>query len=229
MEDRKRWNGEDIPTIKQSEIDAWNRGKSDAQRNKLLKSKVSANQAVEIVRMFSGNGDPHHVAMRLNLPVETVRRVLASFEITSIEDAREAVNSGVISELDQALAGQQDQDGATQVIDYEAASERLVEQQEALEEKERTPNEIDQDLATRRDEAQKRNKADRLRQMIADGIDIKSGKTTFRIPMNQVRTFKSMIPRGVSHLRRQFGGTEADIVSEIERLAPEYDKDMLRP
>jgi len=38
-----------------------------------------------------------------------------------------------------------------------------------------------------------------------------------------------MISGGVSHLQRRFGGTAADIVSEIKRLAPHIDTDMLRP
>lgn len=229
MTDKKRLIGEDARPISQGEIDAWNRGRKDAQRNERLKSKVSADLAIRVVRAFAQSGKVQDVSLRLDIPVDAVRRVLNAFEISSIEDARESISSGVIGELDAAVAKQQDEDGAQTLVDYEAASQRLADQQAALAGEERTVEEMDKNMAERRDEAQRRNKADRLRQMIADGIDVKTGKTTFRIPLSQVKAFKAMIPRGVETMRRQFGGTAKDIVSEVKRLVPDFDTDMLRP
>lgn len=229
--DKKRLNHEEAPEIKQGEIDAWNRGKGDAMRDKLLAASrtLTPKRAVALVKMFANLGDIHYVSMKFDVSADEVRRVLNAFDIRSIEDAKTIVREGVIAELDDAEAVSREQDEAQNAVDYVEAQKRLDEQQAALEEPVKTVEEIDQTLAKRRDEAQRMNKEDRLRQLIAEGLDPATGTRSFRIPLADKRRFTQMIPHGVYQLQRTFGGSKADIVSEIKRLAPEYDVDMLRP
>ena len=229
--DRKRLNNEEVPEIKQGEIDAWQRGKDDALKDKLLAAsrKLTPERAVSLVKMFAQLGDIHYLSTRFDVTADEARKVLAAFDIQSIEDARAVVRSGVIAELDQAKTENQEAREVERVAEHAQAEQRLEEQKKELEQVEKTPEEIDATLAERRDEAQRMNKEDRLRQLIAEGLDPATNTRTFRIPMGRVREFKQMIPAGVYQLQRLFGGSKADIVDEIKRLAPEYDVDMLRP
>lgn len=229
--DKKRLNNEEVPEIKQGAIDAWARGKGDALRNKLLAAsrKLSPKRAVSLVKMFAQLGDVHYLAMRFDVPADEVRRVLAAFDVRSIEDAKTIVRSGVIAELDDAEAQSQQGRESQETVDHAEASKRLEEQQRVLEAEATVERESDESLTVRRDEAQRKNKEDRLRQLIAEGLDPATNTRKFRIPLARTRDFKKSVTHGVSHLQRQFGGSAADIVSEIKRLAPEIDTDMLRP
>lgn len=230
MNDKKRLNHEVVPEIKQGEIDAWHRGKHDALRNKLLtQTTLSPDRAVALVKMFAQLGDLHYVAMKFDMDANSVREVLRAFDINSIEDAKTMVREGVIAELDNSDAVAREADEAQRAIDHAEAARRLEEQQAAQEAPEQTTEEIDAALAARRSEAQRKNKEDRLRQLLSEGLDPKTNTRKFRIPVSRVGEFKRMIPHGVYQLQRSFGGSAADIVSEIKRLAPEYDVDMLRP
>ena len=228
--DKKRLNHEEVGEIKQGEIDAWNRGQGDAVRNKLLtaSSRLSTKRAVSLVKMYAQLGDIHFLSTKFDVTPEEVRRILGAFEVRSIEDAKAIVNSGIIAELDQAEEEGRIDRANENLADHAEASQRLVEQQEALKQKVKPQEEADALMAQRRDEAQRKNKEDQLRSLIAQGLD-PADKNAFRIPLARVRDFKKMIPHGVSYLKRQFGGSAADIVGEIKRLAPEYQTDMLRP
>ena len=230
MDDKKRLNNEAVPEIKQGEIDAWHRGKHDALRNKLLtQTTLSPDRAVALVKLFAQLGDLHYVAMKFDMDAENVRQVLKAFDIHSIEDAKTMVREGVIAELDDSDATARQTDEAQRAVDHAEAERRLEEQQAAQVEPEKPVEEIDAALAARRADAQRKNKEDRLRQLLADGLDPETNTRKFRIPVSRVGEFKRMIPHGVYQLQRSFGGSAADIVSEIKRLAPEYDVDMLRP
>jgi len=229
--DKKRLNSEDVPQIKQGEIDAWNRGKGDALRDKLLAAskQLSTKRAVALVKAYAELGDIHFLSMKFDIPTDEVRRVLRAFDISSIEDARRVVQSGIIAELDEAQAVNQEEAAAKAVVDAAEAADRLEEHKQTLQEPLKSTEEIDKTLAERRTEAQRKNKEDRLRQLIAEGLDPATQKRAFRVPLQRVREFRQMIPHGVFQLQRSFGGSKADIVHEIQRLAPEYDVDMLRP
>ena len=229
--DKKRLNNEEAPQIKQGEIDAWARGKGDALRNKLLAAsrKLSTKRAISLVKMFAQLGDIHYLAMRFDVSADEIRKILGAFEIRSIEDAKTVVRSGIIAELDDAEAENQEERATQSVEDHTEAAKRLEEQQAALEAETATTQETDEALAARRDDAQRKNKEDRLRQLISEGLDSATNKRKFKIPLSRVREFRKGVYNGVSHLQREFGGSAADIVSEIERLAPEVDLDMLRP
>lgn len=229
--DKKRLIGEEVPQITKGDIDAWHRGKKDAMKSKLLAAtqKASVKRAVAIVKLFAQFGDPHYLALRLDMSVDEIRRILATFGISSIEDARMSLRNGVIAEYDKAATTSQNIEVTERKVEHEEASKRLEEQQRAQATDEKTDLEKDLELAEHRAEAEKRNKEDQLRQIIADGIDPKTGKTSFRIPLGQVVEFKKLIPYGVSQLQRRFGGTARDVVDEVKRLAPEIDTDMLRP
>jgi hypothetical protein len=227
----KRLNNEDVPPIKQGEIDAWNRGKADALRNKLLTAsqKLSPKRAMALIRMYCDIPDVHFLSTRFDVGTEEVRRILKAFAINSVEDARNVVNSGIIKELDDAAAETREEDEVQRRVDQTQAQARLDEQQEALKPQEPTVEESDLKLAERRAEAQRKNKEDRLRQLVAEGLDPNKTKKGYRVPLARVSEFRKMIPHGVFQLQRSFGGSAKDIVDEIKRLAPEYDSDMLRP
>lgn len=227
--DKKRLNHEQIKPIKQGEIDAWHRGKSDALRNKLLAASqvMTPSQAVMLIKMFAKLGDVHYLAMKLNTTAENVRAVLRAFDVNSIEDAKSIVENGIIAELTAAEVATRETQDIKRSTDYVEAQKRLDEQQAAFQFK--TPEEIDQALAQKRDQAQRANKEDRLRQLIAEGLDPNTKTRKFRIPLARVREFKQMIPHGVFQLQRSFGGSKADIVAEIKRLSPGTDLDVLRP
>jgi len=229
--DKKRLNSEEVPQVKQGEIDAWNRGKGDALRDKLLaaSNQLSTKRAVSLVKAYAELGDIHFLSMKFDIPTDEVRRVLKAFDISSIEDARKIVKSGIIAELDEAQAVNEEQAAAQVVVDQAEASERLEEYEQTLQEPLKSTEEIDQALAQHRTEAQRKNKEDQLRQLIAEGLDPTTEKRAFRVPLQRVREFRQMVPHGVFQLQRSFGGSQADIVHEIKRLAPEYDVDMLRP
>lgn len=229
--DKKRLNNEEARPLKQGEIDAWKRGKGDALRDKLLAAsqQLSPKRAIALIKMYCDIPDVHFLSTRFSVSTDEVRRVLAAFSVHSVEDARAVVSSGVIKELDDAQAENRQQEAVDTRIEHEEAQKRLDVQQEALTPKEKTPEEVDAALTERRTEAQRKNKEDRLRQLISEGLDPKTGRSTYRVPMGRVGEFKRMIPHGVFQLQRAFGGSRADIISEIKRLAPEYDVAMLRP
>ena len=228
--DKKRLIGEEEHTITKGEIDAWNRGKNDAAASKLLAAsrKVSVKQAVKLIKMWAELGDIHYLSTRFDIDVAEIRKVLAAFEVYSIEDAKAAVRNGLIAELDAAEETTRAEAEAERIVEHTDAQERLDVAEEANEVAVKTPDEQDRDLAARRDEAQRKNKEDQLRQLIAEGLDPNTNRSSFRIPMSMIGRFKQMIPAGVSQLQRQFGGSAKDIVSEVRRLAPEIDTDMLR-
>lgn len=231
MEDKKRLIGEEVPEITQGAIDAWNRGKGDAEASKRLEEQraVDNKKAVKIVKMYAELGDIHYCSTKFDLSPAEVRKVLAAFSINSIEDAKEIVRNGIIAELDDAVAANREEQAANATTDQAEAQQRLDEHQATLEPEAKTTEEIDTTLAKRRDEAQRKNKEDHLRLLLSEGIDPKTGTSGFRVPLARISQFKRAIPAGVSHLQREFGGTSADIVGEVKRLAPEYDVAMLRP
>ena len=228
--DKKRLNAEEVPQITQGDIDAWNRGKGDAARDKLLQAsqKLSVNRAIALVRMYAQLGDIHYLSTRFDISPDEARRVLAAFDIDSIEDAKAAVSKGIVAEFDDAVATNRETQVQEQAIKHEAAQERLTKLESTDVTEEKTDLEKDLALAKRRDEAQRKNKEDQIRQLISEGLDPNLNTSAFRIPLSQIAKFKRMIPNGVSTLQRQFGGSAKDIVNEIERLAPEFDRDMLR-
>jgi len=72
MNDKKRLNHEEVPEIKQGEIDAWNRGKGDALRDKLLaaSNKLTTKSAVSLVKMYADIGDAHYLSNRFDVSVK---------------------------------------------------------------------------------------------------------------------------------------------------------------
>ncbi len=229
--DKKRLIGEEVPQITQGDIDAWHRGKEDAAKNKLLvaSQKLSVKQAISLIKMFADLGDPHYLALRFDTDVEEIRRVLAAFDIRSIEDAKTAVRSGIIAEYDAAAAANRDNLVLEQAAEHAEAEQRLVEQTQVGQTVTKSLEEQNADLSVRQDEARRKNKEDQLRQLIAQGLDSQTNASSFRIPLHQISQFKQMIPHGVSSLVRHFGGSPKDIVNEIKRLSPDFDTDMLRP
>ena len=228
--DKKRLNAEEVPVITKGDIAAWNRGKDDAARNKLLRAsqKLSPKRAVALVKMYAELGDIHYLSTRFDVSPDEARRVLAAFDILSIEDAKASVRNGIIAEFDDAVAENRETQAQEYLVEHAAAEERLAKLESTDVVEKKTEEEQDLALAKRRDEAQRKNKEDRLRQLIAEGLDPDLNTSTFRIPLGQIAKFKQMIPHGVAYLQRQFGGSPKDIVDEILRLAPEFDRDMLR-
>lgn len=228
--DKKRLIGEEVPEITQGDIDAWNRGKGDAARNKLLRAtqKLTPKRAIALVKMYAQLGDIHYLSTRFDISADEARRILAAFGIHSIEDAKASVRNGIIAEYDDAVMENKDIQAIDEAAKHAAAAERLAAQDNAKVVEKKTTEEKDIELAKRRDDAQRKNKEDQLRQLIAEGLDSSINTSTFRIPLDQISKFKQMIPHGVSNLQRQFGGSAKDVVDEIRRLAPEIDTDMLR-
>ena len=230
--DEKRLRGEEEHTISQGEIDAWKRGDQDGLRDRLLRAqtKLSPEKAIAFIKLYAQFGDVHALSVRMNIPVDELNRVLKSFSVNSIEDARALVRDGIIADYDRASEEQAITDEAEHRAQHEEAQERLTEIQErAAQENEKTADEIDAILAERREEAQVQNKRDQIRSLVAEGIDPDTGRSDFRIPLQQVGEFKQLIPYGVGQLQRRFGGSKADIVKEVKRLAPSINTDMLRP
>jgi hypothetical protein len=228
--DKKRLIGETEHVITKNEIDAWNRGKGDVLASKLLAASktVSVKQAVALVKMWAELGDIHYLSTRFDIDVGEIRKVLAAFGVHSIEDAKEAVRSGVIAEYDNAAATNREEAELDRTVDQAEGQKRLEAFEEAKKVEVKTEEEKDVDLAERREVAIRKNKEDQIREFIADEMALKSNSSGFRIPLGQVGRFKQMIPYGVSQLQRQFGGSANDILGEIKRLAPSIDVDMLR-
>lgn len=230
--DEKRLRGEEEHTISQGEIDVWKRGNQDGLRNALLKaqSRLSSEQAIAFVKLYAQFGDVHALSIRMNIPVDELNRILDSFSIYSIEDAKALVREGIIADYDRASEEQAIVDEADQRAKHEEAQGRLTKiQEEQARSNEKTADEIDAILAERREEAQIQNKRDQIRSLVAEGINPDTGVSDFRIPLSQVVEFKQLIPYGVGQLQRRFGGTKADIVREVRRLVPSINADMLRP
>jgi len=229
-DDKKRLIGDKKHTITKGEIAGWQRGKQDKFKSKILKAtsgKLSVTKAIALVKSYAKLGDLHHAAMQFNITAAEVRQILTHFGINSIEDARQLVNDGVIAELDQAKMVAEEAAEIQRRLDHKQGQKRLEEhkkQQQIL-----TAAERDQDLAERQKIAQRKNKEDKLRQMIAEGIDVNTQTSDFRIPLHLISEFKAIIPHGISQLQRRFGGTKQDIRNEIQRLSPETEIDILRP
>ena len=232
MNDKKRLNAENAKPIKKGDIDAWNRGKDDAKRNKMLMknlSGVSSSMAVNVVKLFADSGDEQFIRNKLSISVSDIRNILNSFGIKSIEDARKVVKSGLVHELDVASAtNRQEAEVAQRAIENTQSDKLKAHDKEFAKKPALTDEEKDLKLRDARNDAFAKNKAEKIKSLIAEGI--KPVKTNgFQISMKDVSTFKSMIPHGVSQLQRRFGGTPKDIVREIKRLSPTTDTDMLRP
>lgn len=229
--DKKRLIGETEHAITQGEKDAWERGKNDAASSVRLKAltALTPEKAISFVKMYADLGDLHYLTVRFDISMEDAQRTLAAFDINSIEDARRIVKDGIIAEHDEAVAETREAQIVQNVVDHAEAQERLEEQQKALNAAPKTPEEVDATLLARQDEAQLKNKQDQIRQLIAEGIDPNTRTSNFRIPLQRIADFKRMIPHGVSHLQRQFGGSAKCIVDEVKRLSPSTHIDMLRP
>jgi len=226
--DQEKMIGATGHTITQGEIDAWHRGEQDAAKNKLMSAntRLSVNEAIKLIRAFADLGDIHHAATRFDVPAEEVRRILNVFSVNSIEDAKKIVGEGTIADLDKAVKAQQDTDEVTRRADHEAAQAAFESDEKPKEGL--TNDEKDARLAARQADAQKKNKEDQIRALIAEGIDPATNTSGMRIPLALIPEFKSMIPRGIGNLQRRFGGTEKDLINEIKRLSPSTPIDMLR-
>lgn len=231
MVDEKRIRGEEDHVITQAEKDAWQRSSGDALKDKLLQAniQITPERAVALVKLYADSGDLHYVALKLDVTAEQAKRVLQGFNINSIEDARSVVREGVIREFDDATDEEREAKQLADRVEHEEAQVRLAELDESLKPEQKTTEDIDAALAERRDEAQRLNKRDQIRSLISEGIDPRTGESNFRIALSDVSAFKSMIPYGVSQLQRRFGGSQADVVREIKRLAPQFNVDVLRP
>lgn len=226
--DKKRLIGEEEHVITKAEIDAWHRSKNDAAKNKLLavSQKVTVKKAVALIKMWAELGDIHYLSTRFDVDVNEIRKVLAAFKIYSIEDAKKAVRNGIVAEYTDAVEANLEEERATQEVERQEAQVRFDATQQEVPVK--TEEEKDLKLAELRTEAQRKNKEDQLRQLIAEGLDHARNPSNFRIPLSEISRFKQMVPHGVSQLQRRFGGSPKDIVNEVKRLAPEIDVDMLR-
>lgn len=232
MSDEKKLRGETEHIITKAEIAAWKRGEKDAIRSKLLRAQtnVSADKAVKIVKSFAERGDVQYTSLRLDVAIEDVKRVLASFGVRSIEDARAVVREGIVAQFDQAREAEARDARSQQEADDKIAQTKLDEHKLEFDAPATKGAEVvDQTLAARQAEAQRKNKSDAIRQLISQGIDPETNTSNFKVGIQDVPMFKSMIPNGIASLRRRFGGTKQDIIREIKRIAPQYDVAMLRP
>lgn len=231
MNDKKRLNAEGDHKITQGEKDAWKRGKNDAAKNSKLSdiNGIDANKAIQVVRMFAEGGGEQFIRQKLGLSISDIRKALAGFNINSIEDARAVVKRGLIAELDAAKRSDQQIAASEQkAVEAERAT-KLEKHDKTFGPMEKmTDEEKDAILQERREEAFRKNKADKIKSLIAEGIK-KQDPNGFQIRLSDVAAFKSMIPYGVGQLQRRFGGSKKDIVAEIRRLSPSTDVDLLRP
>ncbi len=233
MTDEKKLSGEEDHVITEYEKAAWERGKKDKDRQVALKrhQAFTVDQTVKIVRLFAELGDVHFIATKFDSSVAEINEVLNKFSIHSIEDAIKLVNRGIIGEYETAQREAIEEARTEAQIEHEEVSERLVEHVEELgiDSEPLSEEEKDEQLSALREEAQRKNKQDQLRQMIKDGINPDTGRSDFRVPIQHITEFKQLIYHGVATVQRRFGGTAKDIKSEVQRLIPDMDVDMLRP
>ena len=231
MVDEKKLRGEAEHKITPGEIEAWKRGGMEVLRDRLHRSQIniSPDRAVVLIKLYAQFGDVHALALRLDVTVNQVRQVLSSFGIQSIEDAKTLIREGIIAELDKAQEEQSVLDQAAYREERQDAVKRHEEEEARLKPEQKSPEELDQSLSERQQVAQIKNKRDQIRALVAEGIDPKTGQSDFKVALRDISEFKGLIPFGVSQIQRRFGGTKADIVREIKRLAPNIDTDMLRP
>lgn len=231
MNDKKRLNAEGNHKISKAEKDAWNKGKNDALKNLKMNgiNGISSDKAVQIVKLFADGGNEQFIRQKVGLSISDIRKTLAEFNIKSIEDARAVVKAGLISELDKAVLEDSNLSDAMQKEKEATMADKMKDHEKVFgQQAKKTDEEKDLALAKNRDEAFRKNKADKIRSLIAQGIG-NAKPNAFRINIADVTMFKSMIPYGVSQLQRRFGGSKADIVAEIKRLSPGTDIDVLRP
>jgi hypothetical protein len=230
MIDKKRLNAEGKHTITQGEKDAWQRGKKDALKNTKLAeiNGVTAEKAIKVVRLYAEAMNEQFIMQKTGLTADSVRKVLAKFDITSVEHARAIVHRGIVAKIDEAKLSAQE-DATTKQRDIEAVqADKLKDHKKSFGDKPKlTEQEQDLKLRDKRNEAQEKNKLDKLRDLIEQGI--KSSHTGFQVRLADAGVFRSIIPHGVSALQRRFGGSKKDIIAEVRRLSPETDTDMLRP
>jgi len=231
MNDKKKLNSELPHTIRQGEIDAWNRGKNDAKKNQTLKEEnaVSTDKAVNIVKMFAQSGDANFVSMKLQVAIADVRKVLNRFNIKSIEDARNLVSRGIIADLDAAKEDDRVEAETNAKANVAQQEERFKEHNQSLEKTKLTQEAKDLKLKAAQEEATRKNKTDRIKDIIAKGLESARKPGSFTIDVANIAQFRSMIPHGISQLQRRFGGSKKDILAEVRRLSPETDVAMLRP
>lgn len=230
MNDKKRLNAEGSHQITQGEKDAWKRGSKDAAKNSKLSeiNGVTPDKAIKVVRLYAEGMNEQFIMQKTGLTAENVKKVLAKFNINSIEHARVIVQRGLIAELDQAKVAAQEEATTQQRATEAGQSAKLQDHKKEFGDKPKlTEQEQDTRLRDRRNEVQEKNKLDKLRGLIAKGLE--TSNTGFQIRLADTAAFRSMIPYGVSSLQRRFGGSKKDIVAEIRRLSPETDTDMLRP
>jgi len=231
MDEKKRLNGEQTREISQVEKDAWLRGKNDALKNLKLANLdgISTEKAVQVIRLYADSGNEQFVRQKVSMSIADIRKILTKFNIKSIEDAKSIVKSGVIAQLDAAQEADKLQADQQQNMKATDGADKLKAHNEQFNNQSKLSNdEKDQKLKAAQEEAFRKNKADKVRSLIAEGIQ-SPNDSGFRIPLSDISVFKSMIPYGVGQLQRRFGGSKKDIVSEIKRLSPSTNVDMLRP
>lgn len=233
MKDDKesRLRGESKHNISQHEIDAWTRGKADAFKSTLLKKSLTVPpiNVIKFVKNFSQFGDIHRASTKLGVSLQDANKILSMFNIQSVEDARQVVDYGIIKEYEDAVIKHLESSRAADIMNLGDAEQRLEAHEQKINPQQKDQEEINHILPQRQREAMEKNKKDKIRQLISEGINPNTNRSDFRINVGDVTAFKSMIPHGVSMLQRHFGGTKQDIVAEIKRLAPHYNIDLLRP
>jgi len=226
-----RLRGESIHKITQHEIDAWKRGNQDALKSSLLKKKlqVPVEKVVRFIKMFADFGDIYRAVTKLDISMEEAKKILSAFNINSVEDARHVVNFGIVKEYEDASMKEIETSRANDIFSSANVEERLAEHERQMRPQAKDQEQINEALGKLKQEAIEKNKKDKIRQLISEGVNPQTNRSGFRIGIGDVSAFKSMIPQGVSILQRHFGGTKQDIVAEIKRLAPHYNIDLLRP
>jgi len=218
---------ENKPT--QKAIKAHQRGKNDAKRAKKLaeQRRLTNKQITALVTEYASVGDAFHSATKFGLTVPELRNLLDSFGIQDVTSAREVLNKGLLAEITKNAAAEMEGEVAKLKAEDAERQERL---EEVTKEDSRDMTEAkEKALQDLQAEAARKNKDDaaRLAKLQAAEFEKQLDEDRFTIPDNLVPQFKKTILYGVGAAQRQFGGSRREILSEVRRLIPEIDVDVL--
>lgn len=217
MRKKDDYIGKSDGKITQAEIDNHKRTAKSGQHS-YRQVDETQHQLKKLVQNFAQFGELYRAAMAIGMNPQVARGHLARLGVYTIEDARNMINNGVLSEVAR--------DNLEAMQEAKLASDALREEQEArLQEHEEKISSLKDDTKKiSREDADRRNLSDKIR----NEIHSDNARSSFRVPDGQEQHFKTLVMTSASKAQKTLGCTRDELISEVKRLLPSIDVDMLR-
>lgn len=219
MQDRERkMLGQEDGKITDAEIRNFHRQR-EGQQVGYRQVDETPDDLRRLVQNFAQFGELYRAAMACSMNPQIARNHLASLGITTIEDARRMLDTGVLKEVDDMRLTAINAARIAAEKNRERAEAKFAEHQAAMNASKEKPKKVS------RQQADRKNLADKARQALHS---TEKHADRFHVPRGQEKQFKDMVMGDPSLAIRTFGCSREDLVYEAKRLMPNIDTDMLR-